>query len=107
MPAANTGINVLTRVGSARTQCPNGEGNADRFLPFSSSLFCLRLSCSQQRILRFWEYVNEHHMLMLSRRRIVFTAFACVECAQISLQALLTWTSLSRGVSKVLLLGRA
>jgi hypothetical protein len=59
--------------GIARIQCSNPECKADYFRPFSCKVFYLCPSCSQKRTLLFGEYMNEHLLLLLPHRQMVFT----------------------------------
>ena len=59
--------------GIARIQCTNPECKADYFRPFSCKVFYLCPSCSQKRTLLFGEYMNEHLLLLLPHRQMVFT----------------------------------
>ncbi|MBE3038044.1 MAG: transposase zinc-binding domain-containing protein, partial [Chloroflexi bacterium] len=59
--------------GIARIQCTNPDCKADYFRPFSCKVFYLCPSCSQKRTLLFGEYMNEHLLLLLPHRQMVFT----------------------------------
>jgi hypothetical protein len=59
--------------GVARIRCTKAGCKAEYFRPFSCKVFHLCPSCSQKRTLLFGEYVDEHLLLRLPHRQIVFT----------------------------------
>jgi hypothetical protein len=59
--------------GLARIRCTKPGCGTEYFKPFSCKVFHLCPSCSQKRTLLFGEYADEHLLLRLPHRQIVFT----------------------------------
>jgi len=59
--------------GVARIRCTNPDCRVEYFRPFSCKVFHLCPSCSQKRTLLFGEYMNQHLLLRLPHRQMVFT----------------------------------